>query len=112
MSSDRSPELRAYALMGVCLLHVQQAERVLAGAVELVLNDQTLAPAKLMEQTESEQKRTLGKVLKELRKRATIERKFRNKLYRFWEMRNTFIHNLSGLPGLDLKICRRARGSY
>jgi hypothetical protein len=97
MSGDR--ELQTYALMGVCLLHVQLAERVLAGAVESVLGDRTLTGAKLMEQTEYERKRTLGDFLKELRRCARIEPKFNDKLWRFLKMRNTFVHNLSEVPG-------------
>jgi hypothetical protein len=103
MSSDRSPQLHTYALMGVCLLYVQQAERALASAVGSVLMDPTLTTAKLMGQTEPERKRTLGDFLKELRKLARIEPQFKNKLYRFLTMRNTFIHNLSEVPGWDVR---------
>src|SRR5713226_5506895 len=102
MSGDRSPELRTLALMGACLLHVQLAERVLAGAVKSVLGDRTLTAAKLMEQTEHEWRHTLGDMLKELRRRARIERKFRDKLYRFLEMRNIFVHDVSEVPGWNL----------
>jgi hypothetical protein len=101
MAKDRSPELHTYALMGVCLLHVQMAERVLGGAVELVLRDPTLTLSKLMEQTERDRKRTLGEFLKELRSRARLEPKFKDKLWRFLQMRNTFVHNLSEVPGLN-----------
>jgi hypothetical protein len=53
--------------------------------------------------TEPERKRTLGDFLKELRKLARIEPQFKNKLYRFLTMRNTFIHNLSEVPGWDVR---------
>jgi hypothetical protein len=83
-------------------VHVQLAERVLASAVEAVLDDPTLTAARLMEQTERERKRTLGDFLKELRRRARIEHEFNQKLWRFLKMRNTFVHNLSEIPGCDL----------
>ncbi len=103
MSRDRRPEIQTFALIGVCLLHVQLAERVLAGGVELVLQDPTLTAAKLLEQTEPERKRTLGDFLRGLKSRAKIEAKFKDKLYRFLRMRNTFVHNLSEVPGWNLR---------
>jgi hypothetical protein len=89
--------------MGVCLLSVQQAERMLADAVESVLKDRTSMPENLMEQTYKEQKRTLSGVLKELRKRAQIERVVDQRLWRFLEMRNSFVHNISEVPGWNLR---------
>jgi hypothetical protein len=100
MASD--PNFRIYALVGVCLLHVQLAERALAVAVETVLEDPKLTAAKFMAQTEQEQKRTLGGVITELKRRAGIEPEFNKKLWRFLEMRNTFVHNLPEVPGFDL----------
>lgn len=50
-SNGRRAEVEIYGLMGVCLLSVQQAEHMLAHAVESVLKDRTLIPENLMEQT-------------------------------------------------------------
>jgi len=87
------------ALIGVCLLYVQGAERALKNAIEIVLKD---GRANIEGQTEAERKRTLGDLVRELRKLAKIERGFRDTLYRFLNMRNTFIHNFAELPGRDL----------
>lgn len=107
MSRDQDAQIRTLALIGVCHLVVQQAERVLAGAVEVVLKDPT-AP-KLMEQTEYERNRTLGAVLKELKSRARVKPKFKDKLYRFLKMRNTFVHNVNEAPGWNLSTDEGAR---
>jgi hypothetical protein len=69
------------ALIGICLLQVQLAERVLAWALETALRDKTLTAEKLMEQTEYERKRTLGEFLKELKTLTRIEPKFKDTLY-------------------------------
>ena len=106
MARDQDPKLIIYSLMGVCLLHVQLAERVLAGAVESVLDDRKLTVARFMEQTERERKRTLGDFLKELRSRTKVEPKFNQKLWRFFRMRNAFVHDFSEIPGWDLSTER------
>jgi hypothetical protein len=103
MSNARKAELHIYSLIGVTLLHVQLAERALGETVKLVLKDRTLTPSKLMELTEPERKKTLGDFLKELKTRTRLETAFKDKLYRFLKMRNTFIHNISELPGWDVK---------
>ena len=103
MSSERKSELTTLSLIGVCLLSVQQAERVLAGAVEHVLDRPDL---KLMEQTEIERKQTLGDFIRRLKKRVKIERTLKDKLYCFLNLKNTFVHNLSEVPGWDLKTER------
>ena len=99
MSTDRSLELRVFALTGICLLSVQQAERAIARAVELVLKDRIERANRLIEQTEKQQKRILSHFLKELRNRAHIEPDFDQKLWHFVKMRNTLVHNLSEVPG-------------
>jgi hypothetical protein len=100
MSTVRNPELSTLSLMGMCLLAVQLAERVLASAVETVLDDPDL---KLMEQTEFERKQTLGDFVKKLKRRVKMEPNFKDKIHRFLSLRNTFVHNLSEVPGWDLK---------
>jgi hypothetical protein len=58
MSSDPTERLNTFTLVGVCHMNVQLAERVLAGAVKMILRDLTLTVAKLMEQNEHERKST------------------------------------------------------
>jgi hypothetical protein len=56
-----------------------------------------------MEQTVSERRKTLGDFVGELKKRVVLERGFRDRLYRFLNMRNTFIHNFSAVSGSNLR---------
>src|SRR5206468_917726 len=101
MPTQREKELMTlWSLMGVCLLLVQQAERVLAGAVESVLDNPDL---RLMEQSEFQRKQTLGDFLKRLKRRVKIEPTLKEKLHQFLNMRNAFVHNHSEIPGWDLK---------
>jgi hypothetical protein len=103
MASDQDHiPMDTLALIGICLLQVQLAEQVLAWALESVLQDKTLTAEKLMEQTESERKRTLGDFLKELKTRAKIEHDFKDKLYRFLKLRNIFVHNVDEVQGWNL----------
>jgi hypothetical protein len=99
MSSDQSHMLNTLQIMGASLLMVQLAERWLAMAVETVLKDPTLTVDKLMGQTEQERNRTLGEFLWQLKKSVRLEPKFKEDLYRFLKLRNTFVHNLSEVPG-------------
>src|SRR5262249_18436353 len=85
--------------MGICLSYVQLAEETLQFAVESVLDDPEL---RLSEQSEPERKATLADFLKKLRRRVKLEPDFRESLYRFREMRNIFIHNLSEIPGWNI----------
>src|SRR5271156_2786636 len=57
----------------------------------------------LMEQTETQRKQTLGDFVKRLKRRVKLEPKFKDDLYRFLNMRNTFVHNLSEAPGWDME---------
>src|SRR5262249_5041310 len=99
MPTKRDPKLTVLSMMGMCLVAVQQAEHRLAAAVESVFDDPRL---RLMEQTEVERKKTLGELLKRLRQTVKIKPFVRDRLYHFLEMRNTFIHNISEVPGWDL----------
>jgi hypothetical protein len=62
--------MRALSRIGFCLLAIQQTEDVLAFAVETILGHPDL---KLMEQTEFEQKKTRGILLKKLKRRAKLD---------------------------------------
>ena len=98
MSKERvEKDLRFYSLIGVCLLYVQRAESLIEGAIDTVLADKTKVP--LLAQAEPEQRRTLGALLKELKGRAKVDHNFKETLYRFLKLRNTFIHNISEIPG-------------
>lgn len=100
MPSDSKAEIRVYSHIGLCLLCVQQAERILQTSVNTVLDDPHI---RLIEQTESERKQTLGNFLRKLRRRVRLEAKVRERLYKFLNMRNKFVHELSDIRDFDLR---------
>ena len=87
------------AMIGQCLLCVQQAERVLSGAVKSVLDRPGL---KLTEQSETKQWKTLGELLMKLKLHHKLEYGLKERLFKFLEMRNTLVHNISAVPGWNL----------
>ena len=50
MTDEEQATLRIYSLMGVCLLHVQLAERIFIGTVTSVLEFPEFSARNLMEQ--------------------------------------------------------------
>ncbi|WOH50560.1 hypothetical protein [Bradyrhizobium sp. sBnM-33] len=100
MSSDTEAEIRVYTYIGLCLLCIQQAERLLQKSIDTVLDNPDI---RLLEQTELERKQTLGNFLRRLRRRVRLEPDVRDRLYKFLDMRNKFVHELSDIPGFDLR---------
>jgi hypothetical protein len=98
MSTDKREWL--YQLMGLTLQCVQDAEHYLTFVARTVLKNPKL---KLLEQTEAEQRRTLNDVLKELKTHVRLEHDFKERLYKFRSMRNTFVHNISEVPGANFR---------
>jgi hypothetical protein len=100
-------------LMGMCLMCVQSAERSLKLALNTVFEEDESAAEKIIVEIAEARKPTLGHFLKELRKRVTLERGFREGLYRFLRYRNIFIHNLKEAPGgWNLKTARGREAAY
>jgi hypothetical protein len=99
MSREGSIDRKTLELIGMCLLSVQQAEHAISSAVESILDRPDLM---LTEQSEFERKQALGDFLKRLKRRVKVEYGLKERLFRFLEMRNTFVHNLSEVPGWDL----------
>ena len=98
--TNRDPDREVLALIGMCLICVQKAEHVLSFAVEKVLDR---GDPKLFAQPENNQKQTLGDLLKRLKRQVRIEYDLKERLFEFLKMRNTFVHNLSEIPGWDLE---------
>jgi hypothetical protein len=87
---------RILTMIGVCLLCVQQAEQVLSGAVENILD----RPGSLFTNaSEAKQKQTLGELLKRIKGRVKLEYGLKERLFQFVKMRNTFVHDVSAVPG-------------
>jgi hypothetical protein len=99
-SKARGDHQKMLALIGACLLVVQQAEHVLSDALELILERRDV---NLAAQSASERKQTLGDFLMRLKRSTKVEHGLKERLFKFLEMRNTFVHNLSQVPGWDLK---------
>lgn len=98
-SKDQEAFLNMLKWVGMCLLQVQTAERTLETAIEAVLDD---PEADLMDQTAPQQKQTLGAFIRKLRRRVKVEPALKDKLYRFLEMRNKFVHNVREIEGWNL----------
>ncbi len=91
--------------MGVALLLLQNAEKVMCLCMTIVLQKKHLPLTLdlLQQQEKAERTKTLGYFLSELRKRASLHESFDLLLRRFLEDRNTFVHDLSRVPGWDLQ---------
>jgi hypothetical protein len=90
------------AAMGAALLLVQSAEKVVQGCMRWTLPRQGIATLEDLErQTAEEAKKTLGYFLDQLRRRAFVEEQFDADLKEFVDKRNTFVHHLASVEGLN-----------
>jgi len=107
--SDQRKVLEA---MGIALLLMQNAERVIRLCMTFVLQKQPPLTLDLLQnQEESERAKTIGYFLSELRKRANIEESFDLLLKDFLKNRNDFIHDLSRIPKWGLRTPERSATS-
>jgi hypothetical protein len=80
---------------GLTLLCIQAAEHELSFMLRWVFpTDPGMNLKALYAQDSAGQKRTLGQLLNELRKRVEIQPDFKNMLLEFLELRNRFVHHL------------------
>jgi hypothetical protein len=99
-------------LIGMCLLTVQSAERALEMALDTVFAERSSAQKAKVEIIEG-QRTTLGYFIRQLRSRVKLERSFKNKLYRFLELRNIFVHDVKEISGgWDLKTQSGRKRAY
>ena len=89
--------------MGVALLLLQNAERVLRLCMTVVLQKQPLTLDLLNEQEEAERNKTIGYFLAELRKRAAVHETVDVLLRNFLKNRNDFVHDLSRVTTWNLQ---------
>jgi hypothetical protein len=83
-------------------IQIQVTERVLRLVTTFVLQKSNSVTAEtLLDQVESDRRKTLGYFLSELRKRADLDQHFDSTLAEFLSHRNTLVHHLSDLPGWD-----------
>jgi hypothetical protein len=90
------------AAVGVTLLSVQSAEKVVQGSMRWALPRQGITTLEDLErQTAEEAKKTLGYFLDQLRRRAFVEEQFDADLKEFLQKRNTFAHDLVSVEGIN-----------
>lgn len=95
--------------MGVALLMLQNAERVIRLCMKLVLQRQPpLTLDSLQQQEEAERSKTIGYFLSELRKRASVHESVDVLLKDFLKNRNDFVHDLSRVPTWSLRTAEEA----
>ncbi len=99
MTKPKTPDRQTLALIGMSLLCVQQAEQVLSSAVNIIFDRHDID---LTEQSGAKRRQTLGDFMLRLKRRVKIEHGVKERLFKFLEMRNKFIHNLKDVPGWDL----------
>jgi hypothetical protein len=89
--------------IGVALLLVQTAERVIHSCLTLPLSGEAGVTLEALEaQSEDARKKTLGYFLKELRKRVDLDDSFDATLGDFLDKRNILVHRVEDAPGWDL----------
>ena len=89
--------------MGIGLLLLQNAERVIRLCMTVVLQKQALTLNLFTQQEEAERIRTIGYFLAELRKRAAVHPTVDALLVDFLKNRNDFVHDLSRVPTWNLR---------
>ena len=98
--------------MGVALLLVQNAERVIRLCMTVVLPKQApITLDSLQQQEDSERSKTIGYFLCELRKRASIDEDFDLLLVSFLKNRNDFVHDLSRVPAWGLRTTEQTESA-
>jgi hypothetical protein len=81
--------------VGLTLLCIQASEHILTFTLSWVFpRDPKMNLRTLYAQKPAGQKKTLGSLLKELRKRVDVRRDFNTMLLEFLELRNRFVHRL------------------
>jgi hypothetical protein len=93
-------QIDTFTRMGIALICVQQAERVLSSAVKSVLER---SANEFVRQSETQQRQTLGDFLSRLKRQTKLEYGLKERLFEFLEMRNKFIHNPSEIDGWNLQ---------
>ncbi|WP_434151295.1 hypothetical protein ACR2R6_06990 [Methylocaldum gracile subsp. desertum] len=93
------------AKIGYLLLDVQSTERAirLCAKVALPKLEQLLTGLGERLQNEEYEHRTIGQMLRELRKRAAFQSDFEEVLERFLKHRNFLAHDLANTPGWNMK---------
>ena len=96
--------LIVFTKIGHLLLDVQSTERAikLCAKVALPERDELLSNLGARLLNGRYDKHTIGRMLSQLRIRATFQPDFEEILNRFLQNRNTFAHNLNDVPGWDL----------
>lgn len=95
--------------MGVALLLLQTAEKVIRLCTTLVFQKSTPITLDLLQQQEeAERTKTMGYFLSELRKRVNVDESFDVVLRDFLKNRNDFIHDLSRVPLWDFHTAETA----
>jgi hypothetical protein len=92
-----------YEVIGVLLITTQGVEHLINHCLRLVIRfRQATTIDEIYALNETEKKRTLGALLRELRERVSVEASFDSLLKSFLTNRNTFAHTMSFLPGWTL----------
>lgn len=111
-----SPETeKLLTIVGATLFIVQAAERVLAEALVLVLPDKLPTSMEDLSSTSAEvRSRTLGELVKRLRRKVDVSEDLDQMLSDFLADRNTFVHRLEevGRPRMSSEEGVRATGKF
>ena len=101
-----SPEQKhVLACVGFMILHMQVIEKLIHLCVAYVFPKtplHKLSMAALLETADALRDRTVGNLLRELRKRVGIDEEFENVLQKFLKMRNTIVHDIDQIPDWSL----------
>ena len=96
-------QLETMKLVGITLYAVQTAERSLGGALASFMTEgQPLSSKDFWQLDEAHQKATLGQLIHKLRKSFPLQSDFSDRLTRFLDDRNRFVHRLFYEPEFDL----------
>jgi hypothetical protein len=104
MLSEKSSTDEIYKVIGKLLIATQGVEQLINHSLGFVMRFlQAATLDDIYALNEPEKKKTLGKLLRELRDRVSVEASFDSLLKSFLKNRNTFIHKMSSLPGWTLE---------
>lgn len=90
--------------IGAVLVAMQVAERIIAGALTLVLPPSQIRTLDdLTRESAANHRATIGALLKKLKQRVDLDEDFEEVLTAFLKDRNDLIHDMDRIPGFDLR---------
>lgn len=100
----QSHQKRVLVEIGMLVVTMQTTERLIASALTYAIPETRIRSIEDLSSAEERySKQTLGKLVRQLKMRVEIDDDFTDVLHAFLQDRNSLIHDITRIPGFDLK---------